>query len=125
MLIEDSGDVMDRINPSGPLRPSLGRETGTQFQHLNQPQEGEGDRKTRYMTHARQTQTLTKRESVANMHERVTGLRQTSNVYLVGVDRTQSIALDEIFGKKIVDSNGQERTTKTFRKSRVSQATEG
>ena len=54
------------------------------------------------------------------MHERVTGLRDTSHLYLAGVDKTQSIALDEIFGKKQVDQQtGTERTTKTFRKSRV------
>lgn len=59
------------------------------------------------------------------MHERVTGLRQTSNIYLAGVDRTQSIALDEIFGKKITDTDGRERTTKTFRKTRVTQSQGG
>jgi len=55
------------------------------------------------------------------MHDRVTGLRQTSSLYLAGVDKTQSIALDEIFGKKMVDVNGVERSTKTYRKSRVTQ----
>jgi hypothetical protein len=40
------------------------------------------------------------------MHERATGWEYTQDLYLAGVDRTQSIALDEIFGKKIVDSNG-------------------
>jgi hypothetical protein len=40
------------------------------------------------MTNLRQTQTLTKRESVAILHERVTGLRQTGNNYLIGVDKT-------------------------------------
>jgi hypothetical protein len=53
------------------------------------------------------------------MHERVTGLRQTSSQYLIGVDKTQSIALDEIFGKKLVDVNGNERSTKTYRKTRL------
>jgi hypothetical protein len=52
------------------------------------------------------------------MHERVTGLRQTPSLY-INVDMTQSIALDEIFGKKLVDYNGNERSTKTYRKSRV------
>jgi hypothetical protein len=37
----------------------------------------------------------------------------------MGVDKTQSIALDEIFGKKLIDVNGNERSTKTYRKSRV------
>lgn len=71
------------------------------------------------MTNTRQTQTITKRESVAHMHERVTGLRQTANNILIGVDKTQSIALDEIFGRKVVDLNGNERYTKVYRKSRV------
>jgi len=60
-------------------------------------------RKTRYMTASGQQNALSKRESVAMMHEKVTGLRDNSSVYLVGVDRTQGIALDEIFGKKVVD----------------------
>lgn len=55
------------------------------------------------------------------MHERVTGLRQTGNNYLIGVDKTQSIALDEIFGRKVVDLNGNERYTKTYRKTRVTE----
>lgn len=59
-----------------------------------------GIRGTRYLTALGQPATLTKRESVAIMHERVTGLRDTSHLYLAGVDKTQSIALDEIFGKK-------------------------
>ena len=54
------------------------------------------------------------------MQERVTGLRNTAGLYLLGVDKTQGIALDEIFGKKIVDDAGKERTTKTYRKTRVS-----
>lgn len=54
------------------------------------------------MTSARKTQTITKRESVAFMHERVTGLglRENSMLYAPGVDKTQAIALDELFGKK-------------------------
>jgi hypothetical protein len=56
------------------------------------------------------------------MHEKVTGIRQTADLYLVGVDRTQSIALDEIFGKKVQDQDGRLRTTKTFRKTRVTNA---
>ena len=40
-------------------------------------------------------------------------------MYLAGVDKTQSIALDEIFGKKMIDVNGDERATKTYRKTRV------
>ena len=53
----------------------------------------------------------------------MTGLRHTSNLYLVGVDKTQSIAFDEIFGKKIVNSEGTELTVRTFRKTRVTTAT--
>jgi Ni,Fe-hydrogenase III large subunit len=48
----------------------------------------EKTRKTRYLTNTRTTQALNKRESVANMHERVTGLRQTSSLYCIGVDKT-------------------------------------
>lgn len=57
------------------------------------------------------------------MHERVTGLRDNSSFFLAGVDRTQGIALDELFGKKVVDQNGQQRLTKTYRKTRVTHAT--
>ena len=42
---------------------------------------------------------LTKRESVALMHATVTGIRQTTNWWVIGADRTQSIALDEAFSK--------------------------
>lgn len=61
------------------------------------------------------------------MNERVAHVRDNTNVYLAGVDRTQGIALDEIFGKKKeVYVNGRAQTTKTFRKTRVTQtATEG
>jgi hypothetical protein len=52
------------------------------------------------MTALGEQRTVSKRESVAMMHERVTGLRDTAHLYLAGVDKTQSIALDEIFGKK-------------------------
>ncbi len=114
------------INPSGPIRKT--EQEQQQFDHLLVPsapaqEESAVNRKTRYMTNTRQTQALTKRESVANLHERVTGLRQTSNLYLVGVDKTQSIAFDEIFGKKIVNSEGTELTVRTFRKTRVTTAT--
>jgi hypothetical protein len=43
-------------------------------------------------------------------------------LYLVGVDKTQSIALDELFGKKIVNAEGTELTVRTFRKTRVTTA---
>jgi len=45
-------------------------------------------KKTRYMTTARQTQTLTLRESVSNLHERVSGIRLTAHLYAIGVDKT-------------------------------------
>ena len=83
-------------------------------------------RSTRYLTAFGQEQKPTKRETVAMMHEKVTGLRENTSVFLMGVDRTQSIALDEIFGKKNVDQSGRTRTTKVFRKTRITQkASEG
>jgi len=60
-------------------------------------------RSTRYLTALGVEQPPSKRESVAIMHERVTGLRDNSSIYLAGVDRTHGIALDELFGKKVVD----------------------
>ena len=71
----DDGEL---INPSGTLRPSEGDK---QFDHLIGPNQvtdeivREKSRKTRYLTNTRTTQALNKRESVANMHERVTGIR--------------------------------------------------
>jgi hypothetical protein len=124
VYIENADDVIERINPSGPVSPEGSEDpsqevevrAGTQFNHLNLPTNRETnnpgmpqrtevgktvlDRKTRYLTAMGQQQTLTKRESVAIMHERVTGLRDTSHLFLANIDRTQSIALDEIFGKK-------------------------
>jgi len=40
----------------------------------------------------------------------------TAHLYAIGVDKTQSIALDEIFGKK---NDEDTRTTKVFRKTRI------
>lgn len=56
---------------------------------------------------------LTKRESVALMHATVTGIRQSTNWWVMGADRTQSIAIDELFSK----NNGldQKRGTVTLR----------
>ena len=42
---------------------------------------------------------LTKRETIALMHATVTGIRQTTNWWVIGADRTQSIAIDEMFSK--------------------------
>lgn len=50
------------------------------------------------------------------MHATITGLRKTSNLFLIGVDRTQSIALDEVFSQKPI-IEGQERETITLRTS--------
>jgi len=69
------------------------------------------------MTTAGQMVRLTLRESVVNLHEQVSGLRLTAHLYAIGVDKPQSIALDEIFGTKTPEENL--RTTKTFRKTRV------
>jgi NADH:ubiquinone oxidoreductase subunit D len=63
---------------------------------------------------------LTQRESVANLHETVSGLRMTSHLYAIGVDKTQSIALDEIFGKKTPEEI-EMRSTRVFRKTRITQ----
>lgn len=63
---------------------------------------------------------LTQRESVANLHETVSGLRMTSHLYAIGVDKTQSIALDEIFGKKTPEEIDT-RSTRVFRKTRITQ----
>ena len=43
---------------------------------------------------------LTKRETVALMHATVTGIRQSSPFWVIGMDRTQSIAIDEAFSKQ-------------------------
>ena len=63
---------------------------------------------------------LTQRESVVNLHETVSGLRMTAHLYAIGVDKTQSIALDEIFGKKTPEEI-EIRSTKVFRKTRITQ----
>ena len=59
---------------------------------------------------------ISKRESIAYMHETVTNIRDSAANWIIGVDRTQSIAIDELFSKKPV-IDGKERTTVTFRKS--------
>ena len=63
---------------------------------------------------------LTQRESVVNLHETVSGIRMTAHLYAIGVDRTQSIALDEIFGKKTPEEI-EMRSTRVFRKTRITQ----
>lgn len=51
ILVESTEDVLDRINPSGPLRTS---EPDRNFEHLLIPnQEDPQGRKTRYMTNTR------------------------------------------------------------------------
>lgn len=51
ILVESTEDVLDRINPSGPLRTS---EPDRNFEHLLIPnQEDSQGRKTRYMTNTR------------------------------------------------------------------------
>lgn len=42
----------------------------------------------------------------------------TSHLYALGVDKTQSIALDEIFGKKTPEEV-EMRSTKVYRKTRI------
>ena len=59
------------------------------------------------------------RETVSNLHQTVSGLRLTSHLFLIGVDKTQSIALDEIFSsKKPLAQDGTIVSQRTFRKSR-------
>lgn len=43
---------------------------------------------------------LTKRETVALMHATVTGIRHSTNWWVIGVDRTQSFAIDEALSKQ-------------------------
>ena len=68
---------------------------------------------------------LTKRETVSFMHATVTGVRQTGALWMIGVDRTQSIAIDEIFSTKPINEDGAVRKTVTLRNTtnRVSRAT--
>lgn len=62
---------------------------------------------------------LTKRETVAYMHATVTGIKQSAHLFVIGADKTQSIALDEIFSKKPVH-DGIVRNTMTLRNTRAS-----
>ena len=64
---------------------------------------------------------LTKRETVAYMHATVTGIRQSAHLWVIGADKTQSIAIDEIFSKKPIH-DGVKRSTMTLRNTRVTQA---
>lgn len=61
------------------------------------------------------------RESVANLHERVSSVRDNAYLYMLGVDKTQSIALDEIFGKAKDQAtryvSAVSRYTKNYRKT--------
>ena len=64
---------------------------------------------------------LTKRETVSYMHATVTGIRQSAHLWVIGADKTQSIAIDELFSKKPVH-DGVERNTMTLRNTRTTQA---
>lgn len=67
---------------------------------------------------------LTKRETVSYMHATVTGIRQTAHLWVIGHDKTQSIAIDELFTSKPVH-DGVERKTMTLRNTgRATQARE-
>ena len=57
---------------------------------------------------------LTKRESVALMHATVTGIRNTGAFWVIGADRTQSIAIDEVFSKN-EGADGVKRETIALR----------
>ena len=57
---------------------------------------------------------LTKRETISYMHATVTGIRQTAHLWVIGHDRTQSIAIDELFAPKPVH-DGISRKTMTLR----------
>ena len=66
---------------------------------------------------------LTKRETVALMHATVTGIRQSAAFWVIGMDRTQSIAIDEIFQKKTNEEGVANRQTMTLRTSAKSRST--
>ena len=53
------------------------------------------------------------------MHATVTGIRRSSHFWVMGADRTQSLALDEIFSKKPI-YEGEERSTMVLRKTEAS-----
>ena len=56
------------------------------------------------------------------MHATVTGIRQTAHLWVIGHDKTQSIAIDELFSSKPVH-DGIERKTMTLRNTgRATQA---
>ena len=57
---------------------------------------------------------MTKRESVAYMHATVTGIRQSGHLFVIGADKTQGIAIDELFTKRPT-YGGIERSTMTIR----------
>lgn len=76
---------------------------------------------------------LTKRESVAMMNLKETGIKNT-DYFMMGVDRTQGIALDEIFRKSSVTKTIVRKTdtgvdesmdARAFRKSRAGRTTTG
>ena len=107
------------------------RNTASSPNKKDDAEEGGNDRKTttmgRYMTVSKAANLnireetsinrLTKRETVAYMHATVTGIRKTGSVWVIGADRTQSIALDEIFSKKPV-YDGVERSTMALRNTK-------
>ena len=64
---------------------------------------------------------MTKRETVAYMHATVTGIRESAHLWVIGADKTQSIAIDEIFSKKPV-YDGVARNTVTMRNTRATAA---
>lgn len=53
-------------------------------------------------TFSRKTERMTKAQKVAVMNEETSNIRQTSALMYIGVDATQGIALDELFGTKEV-----------------------
>ena len=64
---------------------------------------------------------LTKRETVAYMHATVTGIQGSAHLWVIGADKTQSIAIDEVFSKKPVH-DGAARNVMTLRSTRTSAA---
>jgi len=66
---------------------------------------------------------LTRRETVALMHATVTGIRQSTNWWVVGADRTQSIAIDEIFSGKKGNDDLSKRETVTLRNTKADRMT--
>ena len=93
--LSKSGKVAANVSPETSGDDALVRQTHALGRYRTVAQSDSDQRDGTNMSINR----LTKRESVALMHATVTGIRQTTNWWVIGADRTQSIALDEAFSK--------------------------